>query len=197
VEVVWDTWTVTLEPVWDVAPPGQIEFRLPPDKFAAEKAAHAAGKMIEYRRYPNEWQEAARPTWNPELQYRVKPLEFGDPPAGWTWHNPGNLTPEQVEVDKRWRLCLVGETIPEDYEYYREISETWHPGCNPHRSAGVGTESCPWVRNTYRTKAPLPAAKTPEEIEHAAFQAWYDAAPLEQRVHAAKHGWKATVAAHP
>lgn len=73
-------------------------------------------------------------------------LTFGDPPAGHKWHNPENLTPEQVEVDKGWRLCLEDETSNIDHQVFgggQWINATY---------AGCTFEGTLY---TYRTKAPL------------------------------------------
>jgi len=81
----------------------------------------------------------ATPTW-PELGH------------GQQWHNPENLTPEQV--GEGWRPLVVGEQIHEGCECKPMWDRTsWHPGLDTHFKAGV------WSPITYRTRAPLPAAK--------------------------------------
>lgn len=95
-----------------------------------------------------------------------KPLTFGEPPAGWTWHNPENLTPGQVEVDQGWRLCLMKEMA--DIDHQLMIGGDW---------TGAIRSSAPFSNYSaaYRTKAPLPAPKpTAEEMERAAFEKVFD-----------------------
>lgn len=74
---------------------------------------------------------------------------FPDPPAGKNWHNPDNLTPEEVGIADGWRLCLAQEycKIPDEY-----------------RQNGAWVRGYPAIRirymdltDTYRTKAPLPS----------------------------------------
>ena len=95
------------------------------------------------------------------------PMTFGDPPQGYTWHNPKNLTPEQVEVDKGWRLFMKGEARSDGYEDY--IVGDWTAGDREMIQSGQPLSQIV----TYRTKAPLPAPKpTPEELERLEFEAW-------------------------
>ena len=95
------------------------------------------------------------------------PLTFGDPPVGYTWHNPENLTPEQVEVDKGWRLLLVGEIAT------KKRDDVWICGIF-HSVNGYDGDVAGLEQPTagFRTKAPLPEPKpTPEEIERREFEA--------------------------
>ena len=112
-----------------------------------------------------------------------EPLTFPDPPHGWKWHNPANLTPEQVGIADGWRLCLGEETsLPNECYIQGNWSIAAHDG-------GPFLEM---TTTTYRTKAPLPAPKpTPEEIEAAEIEAaWIEAKwPLGFPVF--KSGWKA------
>jgi len=112
----------------------------------------------------------------------AKPVPtFGKPPEGWEWHNPQNLTPEQVEVDKGWRLMLVGEAVPDGYEFINFSKTLWSEGEDWFgKKAGVGDPGNFWVKNTYRTKAPLLAPITPAE---AAFNDWWDAQPDRDGIH--------------
>lgn len=87
------------------------------------------------------------------------PLTFGDPPKGRTWHNPENLTPEQVEVDKGYRLFLTGEEVASDCQLL----------CHGEWMASSGSKPY-W---TYRTRSPLPDPKPDkEEVERREFEAW-------------------------
>lgn len=78
-------------------------------------------------------------------------ITSGDPPPGHKWHNPENLTPEQVEVDQGFRLCLEYEIIPEDAQLKTtDDRDIWIPS----RQVGDRAEAS----ITYRTKAALPVA---------------------------------------
>lgn len=62
------------------------------------------------------------------------------------WHNPDNLTPDQVGED--YRLLAVGESVQEGSEVYRHhLSEKWGPAL---RIAGLP----PAESFTYRTNLP-------------------------------------------
>jgi len=79
-------------------------------------------------------------------------LQFPELPEGESWHNPDNLTPEQVEVDKGWRLLTKSErkrralSSEEIYDCsgWGDASKSWGNehlfGASPHI--------------TYRTKTP-------------------------------------------
>jgi len=112
-------------------------------------------------------------------------LTFGEPPAGWDgWHNPQGLTPEQVGVADGWRLCLREEKACLQDEKYERLGWAGYPAMR----------GCTFVYKelepTYRTKAPLPDPRTPEQIEHTAFLNWYESATDSQRLEAAIHGWR-------
>ncbi len=93
------------------------------------------------------------------------PTVFPDPPHGWEWHNPENLTPAQVGIADGWRLCLAGETATAGCEQN-----------NPHGWTYFGIARAPFGGGyvlTYRTRDPLPDPKpTAAEIERADFEAW-------------------------
>lgn len=72
------------------------------DPYAELKAAHAAGKVIQYtddNTYKGKWQDCPRPQWVKESEhninprYRVKPETFEAHGKMWTRHNPGNPMP--------------------------------------------------------------------------------------------------------
>lgn len=83
-------------------------------------------------------------------RYRIKQERFPEPPDGEQWHNPANLTPEQVGVKDGWRLALVSEVsttiaLCGKVEMWRfkkwDRSEHW---------------ICDSIGETYRTREPLP-----------------------------------------
>ena len=116
-----------------------------------------------YTHYLDHSELAALPLMEPEPE----PLAFPDPPHGWEWHNPENLTPEQVWVRDGWRLMAKGEPRHKGYQDY--IGKYWTDGSRPELESGARLSD----DITYRTKAPLPAPKpTPEEVERAEFETW-------------------------
>ncbi len=92
------------------------------------------------------------------------PLQFPELPEDESWHNPDNITPHDVEVDKGWRLLLKSEAqdrqqfhsdnAPDAGKFHGWLrgSEKWSTGLN-----GL----CLGI--TYRTRAPLPTPKAKEE----------------------------------
>jgi hypothetical protein len=99
-----------------------------------------------------------------------EPLVFPDPPYGWEWWNPANLTPEQVGIKDGWRLCLGQEQANLPDEEWCSLDYGW-------KDAGASSRPYSYFRTrTFRTKAPLPAPKpTPEEIEEQEhWAAWMD-----------------------
>jgi len=96
-----------------------------------------------------------------------RPLEFPAPPEGESWHNPENLTAEQVEVDKGWRLLTTGERSSasddrlhfsgSDRQAWVKLSGRWDVGGNCGNGELV----------TYRTRRPLPQPKKRVPLENA------------------------------
>lgn len=84
---------------------------------------------------------------------------FGNPPEGYTWHNPDDLTPDQVETGDGWRLCL------------KDNYQRWEKGTRP-KNTEIWING--WVYgvavfgggHTYRTKEPLP------KTEFQKFEKW-------------------------
>lgn len=70
------------------------------------------------------WVDAPVPAWLwDQVDYRIKSMEFPKLPEGLTWHNPDNLTPEQV--GDRKRLAVMGEALPSLYDYWDSESGYW------------------------------------------------------------------------
>ncbi len=69
------------------------------------------------------------------------------------FHNPENLTPEQYEANKGWRLLTKAELVtkPEGVQYRSTNTRQW---LSCFRD-GVVADEC-----SYRTRAPLPCAAT-------------------------------------
>lgn len=84
-----------------------------------------------------------------EVPTPALPLAFPAPPEGRSWHNPENLTPEQVGVADGWRLVLSDEptTFPHQHGYPCWVDSTMCSCC----FIGLGL--------TYRTREPLPTAR--------------------------------------
>lgn len=73
--------------------------------------AWADGSEVEYKNvYSSFWHpyDGHQFDWC-RFDYRIKPKEFPAPPEGESWHNPDNLTPEQV--GEGYRLLLESEII--------------------------------------------------------------------------------------
>jgi len=92
------------------------------------------------------------------------PSEFPDPPEGCRWHNPDNLTPEQVGITEGWRLALESE-IATDSLFENCIA--WFGGTWNDRHEWAGNDQ----RVTYRTKNPLPVKPDPYAELKAAYAA--------------------------
>jgi len=93
------------------------------------------------------------------LQYnRIKPLEFPQLPEGEEWHNPFNLTPKQIEVNKGYRLLLKSEVTQSTLALKGKCERYCILDYN---------NSMVWVRGwdgngllyQYRTEVPLPTKK--------------------------------------
>lgn len=122
-----------------------------------------------------------------------KPLSFGEPPAGHEWHNPENLTPEQVGIAEGWRLQVKGEERT-------DATQFWDDDVGPPHFSNVGKNRCGNAmcrRTTYRTKAPLPAPKpTAADLEEAALMdAFRSTGEDGTKLYGFRIGWKAARAA--
>lgn len=83
-----------------------------------------AGKIIQSDALGGEWRDWSNPDFTlPPERYRIKPLAFPPKPEGMEWHNPVNLTAEQV--GDGWRL-LVSAEICEDPPAYKKC-DCWLP----------------------------------------------------------------------
>lgn len=91
-----------------------------------------------------------------EYRLALSVLQFPAPPEGEKWHNPDNLTPEQVEIDKGYRLRLESEKVGNSDEFWLTIgawSKTLHSGYNLE------------AVYTYRTREPLLVKEKPSQQE--------------------------------
>ncbi len=83
--------------------------------------------------------------------FRIKPDEFPQPPEGKEWHNPENLTPEQVGVSEGWRLLLKdAERALESGTEFLMQDGRWGRFTDYHGMSRLDNR-------TYRTRRPLPA----------------------------------------
>lgn len=120
-------------------------------------------------------------------------LSFGDPPPGHTWHNPENLTPEQVEVDKGWRLCCEDEVDDFAHECWINRDSEWvKAGSSGGKTFKQFAAICPSVVATYRTKAPLPEPVTSEsdQTDYAAENIRLTAELKTARAELARLSWR-------
>jgi len=182
--------TTRAQPSWtpsDLAPGWNwqaYDYRIA-DPYTDLKAAHAAGKTIQCNAKANKgkdyeesgWVDADLPKdWsNPGLNFRIKPLEFPEPPVGEQWHNPAGVTAEQVEIDKGYRLLTKSENLsaredrfqlrPEgDREAWIKGSGIWDGHKNCGDAGGI----------TYRTRLPLPTPKKRVPLDR---NEWINGAP--------------------
>lgn len=83
-------------------------------------------------------------------------IDYGGKLVCWNgyypWHNPDDLMPDQVEVNKGWRLCLKEEStsFPPAQIWFHK-SATWWTFVPTTAFKYFGEGMC-----TYRTKAPIP-----------------------------------------
>jgi len=93
----------------------------PVDPYAELKAAHAAGKVIEYRDAGSQWMwvECKRPIWYKTAEYRIKPdappFQLPPPPPGMQWHRTDGWKAEDLPPGTRPHV-LGEEDYPEDSE---------------------------------------------------------------------------------
>jgi len=137
-----------------------------PEEWAAEKAAFAAGKVIQYRGGESSmWHDTVIPTWQSCCQYRIKPepqWKLPDPPEGQKWHRDDwteDMLPEG------YRPLLFGEVWCRSDEYYS--NGRWQ---ERRHTNWLGQAVDEYALYPCRTKRPLPEPK-PEEwaAEKAAF----------------------------
>jgi len=70
------------------------------------------------------------------------------------WHNPSNLTAEQVGLADGWRLLLKSEV---DAGKFGSSDEFWRISTGRFEHAGCAPGGCYWSGfDTVRTKQPLP-----------------------------------------
>ena len=90
-----------------------------------------AAELIEtghpWERYSNGAREWIKSELSPAMAVthgdKIRPI-LATPPDGRPLHNPDNLTADQVGLGHR--LCLVGETLPEGYEFWQR--DEWDKG---------------------------------------------------------------------
>jgi hypothetical protein len=134
----------------------------PIDPLADVKAAHKAGKVIQYLdRMNKEWTDIDSPSWFPSDQYRVKPWSLTNHLPGFRplvdgeeWHRQDfaeDMLPEG------WRPLLKGETDREDCEWLSDHGGNWQKIAEA-LSSGSANEH--WNRR--RTRRPLPPLPDPQ-----------------------------------
>lgn len=93
-------------------------------------------------------------------EIRIKQTPIPDPPDGEKWHNPNNLTAEQIGIDAGWRLLLKSEI---DASRFKRVCQLWTAGrLWLSRVCGICETA------TYRTKAdefPVGSLKPKSETE--------------------------------
>lgn len=121
------------------------------------RAFHLEGKPVQYaapKQERNVWHNAPSPSFDPHSLWRRKPeASTAVLPPGMKWHNPDNLTPEQVGAS--WRL-LVSEEVDGRYAGGRYEAQYWN---------GQGWYSTGDAKSntiTYRLPASVPVPPLPE-----------------------------------
>jgi hypothetical protein len=151
------------------------------EKWAAEKAAFAAGKVIQsrYEKFLcnwSDWQDELYPEWlnEPTIEYRIKPWSLtrslpGFRPLvdGEEWYNGQRFEGEDLAEGSR--PILVREKVQEDDEYFCPFSELWVPTYNH-----VACKGEPALNFKYRTTRPLPALPDPQREAEEAFEKWWN-----------------------
>jgi len=88
----------------------------PVDPYAELKAAHAAGKVIEYRDAGSQWMwvECKRPIWYKTAEYRIKPdappFQLPPPPPGMSWHRKDGWKAEDLPPGTRPHVYGEGDS---------------------------------------------------------------------------------------
>jgi len=138
---------------WGDAPKKVCVDVFPVDPYAELKAAHAAGKTIQYLKRDGEWDDVHcnNPLWNKEDKYRIKPeppskqplsMEFFDGAQSiWISKMPSysqftvvamdnkivSIFCEEGHFDKRNFDISWGDLMSDCWSYSIDGRKTWHP----------------------------------------------------------------------
>jgi len=95
-------------------------------------------------------------------EFGIAPLRLPDPPEGEEWHNPANLTPDQIEVEKGYRLLLKSEIGG------KPTSQPLEGKCDAFLYGKYWEDENEGYDEvlTYRTKVPLPVKKIKTTYEY-------------------------------
>jgi hypothetical protein len=111
----------------------------------------------------NDWLVNPDPNFeNIHFHFRIKPLEFPPLPDGLCYHNPDNLTPEQVGPDHR--LVVNGEFIKGSYcalGASNDLVEAWN-GSEWNNNNGIGWMACA-SHISYRVPISTPFPEPPKK----------------------------------
>jgi hypothetical protein len=127
---------------------------------------------------------------------KVKAIELPLPPAGDSWWNNAELTAEQVEVDKGWRLMLLSEHV--ELVRYRKSKYTgikpttfgsWSLWQTIDRWSSQDNCDGTDTNTTYRTRQPIPvrAACIPEP---PAGESWHNPDNVTAEQLGVREGWR-------
>lgn len=141
-----------------------------PHKHAEVIHAFAEGKEVQWRQNSDSrWEDTLVPGFSECLEWRIKPSEFPAPPKECQWHNPHNLTPEQVEVEDGWRLLLRSEI---DYSASgKNDCQKWHDTRREWMEDMRGNHGR-FSTDTYRTNRLLPEPKKLPEKQPYTQESW-------------------------
>jgi hypothetical protein len=127
--------------------------------------AFTDGKTVErYNSVTSAWDTVEEEIF-PSFIYRIKPLEFPPLPEGKQWHNPNNLTLEQV--GDGWRLLVDSEVDGES-----------HCGCQYWDGGNGGwteTEDWMWDKwSTIRVPISTPFPEPPKKVVMVPWDSTHD-----------------------
>lgn len=99
------------------------------DPYAELKAAHAAGKAIEYRDAGTQWlwQLCTKPGWFSDAEYRIKTEEpafqLPPPPPGMRWHREDGW--KEGDLPQGKRPLVLGENLDIKEDEWKIKDSTW------------------------------------------------------------------------
>jgi hypothetical protein len=170
------------------------------EKWAAEKAAFAAGKVIQsrYEKFLcnwSDWQDELYPEWlnEPTIEYRIKPWSltrslpgFRPLEDGEEWHRVDGWKEEWLSDG--WRPLLKGEDEQVGDEYrFQGDRKPWRKCETQWMCSKAASFECDCHR---RTRRPLPALPDPQrELVPLEAAPWtFETAPRDRMVWVVKNG---------
>lgn len=177
---VWRAGILEWEPIWDgyMGQPAAINhgqlvtIRIPlstpwpkapkPEPYAELKAAHKAGKVIQYRSKPEfkglpiDWEDMTLPPsfCMDGYDFRIKPepaFTLPPPPPGMRWHREDGW--KEGDLPQGWRPLVLGERVSLDDEWKNWDNQTWQKRTQIFGEESDGANNR--IHAQHRTKRPL------------------------------------------